>query len=157
MDKGVRLGDVRTGLGVRLGVEARTWRSEVGSVAALLLWQTDTLVSCYCDGAVGTAVSWVIPSDGPLSEGQLVHMDVIQPNIIEVLATDDEQFVRGDGRQVGVARFGNRGRYRIVPGRNPAVRGKVEEPDVVEDAEVFRVVGLEAYGHASENDEVVVP
>lgn len=92
-------------------------------------------------------------------------MDVVQPVVGEVLATDDEQTCRGDGREMGISRTWGRdlsavdGLFRR--GRLNGGRWQPRESLEGEDADVGKytefVGRVFCVPHATEDDEMVVP
>ena len=98
----------------------------------------------------------------PATTVKIIHVDIVQPDIIQVLAADHKQSAAGNRRQMRVSGF-RRDRLLLElvrgPGRgHPAVRAQVKEADIAEDEEFVRcVLGLRVDAHAAKDDEVVVP
>jgi hypothetical protein len=87
-------------------VESSTRRAELREEMRrfeFLLWMPDARRRGYSNAAVCAAMTRVIPTLDPSLVGKIVDVDVIQPDIIKVLASNDEQPVGSDGREVGVA------------------------------------------------------
>jgi len=71
-----------------------------------LMWKVDTQVRRNCHTTVSAAVTRVIASKHPSLGGQVIDVNVIEPDTIQILTTDDEKFIPGNRREMGIARFG---------------------------------------------------
>ena len=58
---------------------------------------------------------------------------------------------------MGITRLGDGGCGWIFNGRKPSSGSQIEEADVVENAQVFWVVGLKLDCHPAKYDKVIVP
>lgn len=87
-----------------------------GRMAGLLLWLVNTQARGHCDTAVGSTVARVIASSNPRPGAQVVDVNVIKPNAVQILTTDDEKSIPGDGGEVSVAGFGRGDEGVVVEG-----------------------------------------
>lgn len=76
-------------------------------VTVFLLWEPYTLGSGHSDTAISSAVSRVVPADYPLLTLQVVNVNIVEPDVVQVLSTDDEELVCGNGRKVRITSLGN--------------------------------------------------
>ncbi len=101
----------------------------------------------------------IISSLNPRPGLKVEDTDVVQPCVVKVLTSDDEQFVSSYGRQVGITSARNVGFWAWLEGRsrNPASGREIKEMDVIENTEVVCVLGFRVIGHSTEYNEVIVP
>ena len=97
MYHGLRLCHVWCGCRVCVRVEARSRVTQVGCVAAFFLWESDALLRCHRNTAVRTTVPGVVAACHPILPLQIVHMHVVQPDVVQILAADNKKPVRGYG------------------------------------------------------------
>lgn len=67
------------------------------SLLHFFVWEANAHVGGDSNAAVGSAMPRVIALLYPCSVIEVVDVDVVQPDILEVLATYDEETVAGDG------------------------------------------------------------
>jgi hypothetical protein len=75
-------------------------------ISNLLLWKVDPQVRGHCDTAIRTTVTGIFAFENPSPSGQIVDVNIIEPNAVQVLAADDEKFIPRNGRKVSITGFG---------------------------------------------------
>ena len=130
-------------------------------IAPLLLWQVDTQVRGHGDTTVGSTVAGVITLECPGPSGQVEDINVIKPNAVQILTTNDKKSISGNRGKMSIAGFG-RGHEGVVlegpRGGHPAFCRDIVETDIIQYTEVFRaVICLWLQTHAAEYDEILVP
>jgi hypothetical protein len=75
-------------------------------ISNLLLWKVDPQVRGHGDTAIGTTVAGIVAFENPSPSGQIVDVNIIEPNAVQVLATDDEKFITRNGGKVSITGFG---------------------------------------------------
>ena len=125
----------------------------------VVLRRTDGHGGSNGNATVCAAMPGIIAPSDPCSALKVEDTDVVQPGVVKVLSPDDEQLVGSDSRQVCIARARYVGLGALLQGRrrNPALRRQIKEMDVVENAEVVRVLRFWLVGHAAKDNEMVVP
>ena len=75
------------------------------------MWEVDPQIRGHGDTAIGTTVAGIVASEDPSPSGQIVDVNIIEPNAVQVLAADDEKFITGNGGKVSITglRRGNDG------------------------------------------------
>ena len=121
----------------------------------------NTQIGRYSDTAICATVARIAAFENPGPTAQIVDVNVIEPDAIQVLAADDKESIPGHGGEVSIAGFGRGNEGIFVDGPrqwHPAPRWDVVETDIIQDAEIFRVVlGLWLQAHAAKYDDIFVP
>ncbi len=126
MNQGLALSDVGCGGSLLVYVESRPGLTKARgclSAAQLVLRETDALVRGDRNTPVGAAVSGIVAALDPDLRNEVEDVDIVQPDVREVLATYDEKAVGGHGREVCVASIREEGRIRRDGGSGQPVPG----------------------------------
>ena len=70
------------------------------------MWKVDSYVRRHGNTAIGTTVTGIVAFQNPRPSGQIIDVNIIEPNAVQVLAADDEKFVTRNGGKVSITGFG---------------------------------------------------
>ena len=146
--------------GLLPGAEER-FSSSRRMITRHLLWKVDAQVRGDRHATVCSAVTGVITSKHPSPGRQVIDVDVIKPDTIQILTTDDEKSIPRNRREMGIARFGKWNERVLLHGPrwgHPTPRRDIVEADIIQDAEILRAfIRFWLQPHTAEYDEVLVP
>jgi hypothetical protein len=121
----------------------------------------NTRIGGYGDAAIYARVARIAEFENPGPTAQIVDANVIEPDVVQVLATDNEESIPGHGGEMAIAGIGRGHKGIFVDGPrewHPAPRWDVVETDVIQDAETFRVVfSLWLQAQPTKYDDIFVP